>query len=175
MDVLVNAIGAIVATGARLVLLGSGDKALEGAILAAAHRHKGRVGVIIGYDEPLSHLMQGGCDAILVPSRFEPCGLTQLCGLRYGCIPVVTRTGGLADTVIDANHAAVTAGVATGVQFSPLNEGALIEAVQRTVRLHADPKVWSTMQKRAMATDVSWDASAAEYARLYASLTGRNG
>ena len=175
MDVLVNAIGAIVETGARLVLLGSGDKALEGAILAAAHRHKGRVGVIIGYDEPLSHLMQGGCDAILVPSRFEPCGLTQLCGLRYGCIPVVTRTGGLADTVIDANHAATAAGVATGVQFAPLNEASLIEAVHRTIRLHGDAKAWATMQKRAMATDVSWDGSAADYARLYTSLLAGKG
>ena len=95
--------------------------ALEGALLAAAARHRGRVGVVIGYDEALSHLMQGGCDAILIPSRFEPCGLTQLYGLRYGCVPVVARTGGLADTVIDANEAAVAAGVATGFQFAPAN------------------------------------------------------
>ena len=82
-----------------------------------AARHRGRVGVVIGYDEALSHLMQGGCDAILIPSRFEPCGLTQLYGLRYGCVPIVARTGGLADTVIDANEAALSAGVATGFQF----------------------------------------------------------
>ena len=119
MDILAAVVDEIVAAGARLAVLGSGDAGLEGALLAAAARHRGRVGVVVGYDEALSHLMQGGCDAILIPSRFEPCGLTQLYGLRYGCVPVVARTGGLADTVIDANEAAIAAGVATGFQFAP--------------------------------------------------------
>ena len=121
---LADVVDGIVATGGKLAVLGSGDPALEGALLAAAARHRGRVGVVIGYDEALSHLMQGGCDAILIPSRFEPCGLTQLYGLRYGCVPVVARTGGLADTIIDANEAAISAGVATGFQFAPDNGGA---------------------------------------------------
>ena len=125
MDILAGVLDELVAAGARLAVLGSGDAALEGALLAAAARHRGRVGVVIGYDEALSHLMQGGCDAILIPSRFEPCGLTQLYGLRYGCVPVVARTGGLADTVIDANEAALSAGVATGFQFAPANGAAL--------------------------------------------------
>ena len=111
----------------------SGDQALEGALLAGAARHRGRVGVVIGYDEGLSHIMQGGCDAILIPSRFEPCGLTQLYGLRYGCVPIVARTGGLADTVIDANEAAVAAGVATGFQFAPANGEAFMQAIRRSV------------------------------------------
>ena len=119
MDILAALLDELVAAGAQLAVLGSGDAGLEGALHAAAARHPGRVGVVIGYDEALSHLMQGGCDAILIPSRFEPCGLTQLYGLRYGCVPVVARTGGLADTVIDANEAAVAAGVATGIQFAP--------------------------------------------------------
>lgn len=170
MDVLAGALDGLAAMGAKLAVLGSGDKGLEGLMLAAAARHKGRIGVVVGYDEPLSHLVQGGADAILVPSRFEPCGLTQLCGLRYGCIPVVTRTGGLADTVIDANHAALNAGVATGVQFAPLSHDALTAALARTIGLHGQPKVWTTMQKRAMAADVSWDASALRYADLFASL-----
>ena len=118
----------MVAAGARLAVLGSGDSALEGALLAGAARHRGRVGVVIGYDESLSHLMQGGCDAIVIPSRFEPCGLTQLYGLRYGCVPIVARTGGLADTVIDANEAALSAGVATGFQFEPPNAGSFMHA-----------------------------------------------
>ncbi len=90
---------------------------------------------MIGYDEALSHLMQAGGDAILIPSRFEPCGLTQLYGLRYGCVPVVARTGGLADTVIDANDAALSMGVATGVQFAPVDYGPMQDAIRRTIAL----------------------------------------
>lgn len=95
MDVLAEVIDDIVDHGGKLAILGAGDPALEAAFLSAAARHPGRVGIVIGYDEPLSHLMQAGSDAILIPSRFEPCGLTQLYGLRYGCVPVVARTGGL--------------------------------------------------------------------------------
>lgn len=173
MDVLASAIDGIVASGARLAILGSGDQGLEGALLAAAARHRGRVGVVTGYDEALSHLMQAGCDAILVPSRFEPCGLTQLYGLRYGCVPVVARTGGLADTVIDANEAAVSAGVATGIQFTPNSGDALLHAVRRVVSAHADAGIWASLQKQGMRSDVSWDKSAARYAELYRSLIAR--
>ncbi len=170
MDVLVGMLDEIVAAGVRLAVLGSGDAALEGALHAAAARHHGRIGVVVGYDEALSHTMQGGCDAILIPSRFEPCGLTQLYGLRYGCVPVVARTGGLADTVIDANVAAVTAGVATGLQFAPESGSALLHAIRRVVELHADKPAWSAIQKQGMKADVSWQASAAKYAGLYRSL-----
>jgi starch synthase len=135
-------------------------------------RHKGKVGFVTGYNERLSHLMQGGCDAILIPSRFEPCGLTQLYGLRYGCVPVVSRIGGLADTVIDANPAAIADEVATGVKFAPGSAHALYEALRRTVRLYRDEKVWRKIQRRGMKTDVSWQTSAARYADLYASITG---
>lgn len=170
MDVVAAEIDRIVGTGARLAILGSGDQGLEGLMLAAAARHPGRVGIVIGYDEGLSHLMQGGCDAILVPSRFEPCGLTQMYGLRYGCVPLVARTGGLADTVIDANHAALSAGVATGLQFSADSGDAMIEALHRAVELHSRPGTWTAMQKRGMKSDVSWAASAGEYRDLYQSL-----
>ena len=114
LDLLLEILPRLLARGASLALLGSGDADLERAFLAAAGDHPGRVGAVVGWDEPLSHLMQAGADAIVVPSRFEPCGLTQLYGLRYGTLPVVARTGGLADTVIDANEAALRAGVATG-------------------------------------------------------------
>ncbi|WP_095089744.1 glycogen synthase GlgA [Mesorhizobium sophorae] len=173
MDILAMVVDGIVARGARLAILGSGDAGLEGALLAAAARHRGRIGVVIGYDEGLSHIMQGGCDAIVIPSRFEPCGLTQLYGLRYGCVPLVARTGGLADTVIDANEAAVSAGVATGFQFAPNNGGALLHAVRRLVEAHASPAVWESLQRQGMKADVSWDKSAEKYVELYRLLLSK--
>lgn len=173
MDILAARTDAIVAAGARLAVLGSGDAGLEGALLAGASRHRGRIGIVTGYDEGLSHLLQGGADAILIPSRFEPCGLTQLYGLRYGCVPIVARTGGLADTIVDANEAAVSAGVATGFQFAPDSGDALMHAVGRAVDLHRAAAVWTQIQKQGMKADVSWNRSAARYAALYRQLSMR--
>ncbi|WP_300061229.1 glycogen synthase GlgA [uncultured Roseobacter sp.] len=170
LDLLLDALPALVGRGAGLAVLGSGDKALEAGYVAAAHAHPGAVGVIIGYDELLSHLMQGGSDAILIPSRFEPCGLTQLYGLRYGTLPVVARTGGLADTVIDANEAARAAKCATGVQFAPVTTAALEQAIHRTCDLYAQPTEWAAMMRRAMRHPVGWDVSAAAYRDIYADL-----
>ena len=172
IDLVVNAADLIVASGARLAILGSGEAGLQSALAAAAQRHPGRIGLVTAYDEPLSHLMQAGSDAILVPSRFEPCGLTQLYGLRYGCIPVVARTGGLADTVVDANAAAVSAGVATGVQFAPTEQEPFNHALERTSVLYRDKPTWSAMIKAGMQQDVSWNNSGALYARLFRSLAG---
>ena len=170
LDILVEAIEPIVAGGFRLVIVGSGDRLLEGEFLAASARHAGRIGVRIGYDEPLSHRVQAGADALIVPSRFEPCGLTQLYALRYGCLPVVSRVGGLADTVIDANVAAVTAGVATGVIFEPVTRDALVKGLVRLRRLYEDPALWRDIQLQAMRSNVSWELSAQRYAGLYRDL-----
>ncbi len=170
MDLVVEAADALVGMGARIAVLGAGDAGLEGRLLGLAARHPGRVGVTIGYDEPLAHLMQAGGDAILIPSRFEPCGLTQLYGLRYGCVPIVARTGGLADTVIDANPAALSAGVATGFQFSPVDVGGLIAGVRRALAVWPDRRLWTGLQRQGMKADVSWDASGARYAALFAAL-----
>jgi starch synthase len=173
MDILSASIDAIVGMGVRLAILGAGDHALEGAMLAGAARHPGRVGVMIGYDETLSHMMQGGADAIVIPSRFEPCGLTQLYGLRYGCVPIVARTGGLADTVVDANEAAVASGVATGLQFTTESADALLHAVRRAVALYETPAAWRSLQLQGMKADVSWARSAAKYAELYRRLVSK--
>jgi starch synthase len=170
MDIFASILDGLVETGARLALVGTGEAGIEKSILAAAERHPGRIGVVMGYDEGLSHLMQAGCDTILVPSRFEPCGLTQLYGLRYGCVPVVARTGGLADTIIDANDAALHTGVATGFQFSPVDTLSVESALARADAVYRIPAVWTAMQKRGMATDVSWGRSAAAYAALYRDL-----
>ncbi|MDE2621283.1 MAG: glycogen synthase GlgA [Sphingomonadales bacterium] len=172
MDVLLEALDHLVWLGGRLALLGTGDAALEAGFHAAAARHPGRIGVRIGYDEALSHRMQAGGDAILVPSRFEPCGLTQLYGLRYGCVPVVARTGGLADTVIDANVAALAVGAATGVQFDGVTPASLKDALDRTLGLWRAPETWQAVQRAGMAQDFSWARSGAAYAALYRQLAG---
>ncbi len=175
MDLLAEAVDDLVEAGAKLAILGSGDAALERAFQAAAARHPGRVSLVTGYDEPLSHLMQAGSDAIIIPSRFEPCGLTQLYGLRYGCVPIVARTGGLNDTVIDASHAGLAAGAATGVAFGPITAMNLRRALRRAVTLYGEPKTWTALQKQGMKTDVSWTKSAALYASLYKTLLAKKG
>jgi starch synthase len=173
LDILANLLDWLVASGGRLAVVGTGEPGIESTFAAAAQRHKGRIAIIAKYDEGLSHLVQGGADTMLVPSRFEPCGLTQLYGLRYGCVPVVARTGGLADTVIDANEAALSAGVATGFQFSPVDEPSLQNALQRAGQLFdTSPAEWTKLQSNGMSADVSWERSAAHYAGLYKQMKG---
>jgi starch synthase len=125
---------------------------------------------VFGYDEDLSHLLQGGADMILVPSRFEPCGLTQLYGLRYGTLPVVRRVGGLADTVVDASDEAVQADRATGFSFDAATPSALDGALQRAMALYAQPARWKQLMARAMAQDFSWTGAAQKYVALYREL-----
>ncbi len=170
LDLLVQALPALLARDGQLALLGSGAPELEAAFRELAETHA-NVAVRIGYDEALSFRMMAGADAMLVPSRFEPCGLTQLYALRHGTIPLVALTGGLADTVINASPAALSAGVATGVQFHPITAQALAGALDHLCSLHAS-RDWSKMRRRAMAQTVGWQASAAEYHALYSSLTG---
>jgi starch synthase len=163
-----EALPALLAEGGQLAILGIGDSVLEQRSLAAAI--PGQVGTVLGFNETLARLGYGGADAVLVPSRFEPCGLTQLCALRYGALPVVARVGGLADTVIDANEAALAVGCATGVQFAPPSAEALAAAIGRTAALYRDAPAWRQAQRNAMAADVSWRRSAARYAALFRGL-----
>ena len=170
LDMLLDQIDGLVADGMQLALLGSGDPDLEHAFVAAAEWHLGAVGCVLGYDEALAHLIQAGSDALLVPSRFEPCGLTQLYALRYGAVPVVSRVGGLADSVIDANEAALAAGVATGIQFWPATPEALGVAMHRLLALWRDRPAWERVQRNGMAADVSWRGPASRYVALYQSI-----
>ena len=170
MDVLAGQLDALVAMGGRLALLGAGDADMETTFRDAATRHQGRIGVVIGYDEKLAHLLQGGADAILIPSRFEPCGLTQLYGLAYGCVPVAARTGGLGDTIIDANEAALAAGVATGVLFDEVTPAGIRGALSRAIELFKRPPAWEKLQRQGMQADFSWQHVGARYASLYRSL-----
>jgi starch synthase len=170
LDLLLDALPRLLARGAQLAVLGSGERWLEDGFRRAAEEQHGSVATTIGYDEPLSHRLQAGSDAIIVPSRFEPCGLTQLYGLRYGTLPVVARVGGLADTVIDANGAALHDGVATGFQFSPVDAEQLAAAVERACDLYAEPLAWQRVVKRAMTREVSWSVAAGGYVDVYRRL-----
>ena len=170
MDVVDAALPELLGAGAQVAVLGNGEGWLEQRFAAAAREHPGRVAAVIGYDEALAHLMQGGIDALLVPSRFEPCGLTQLCALRYGAIPVVAHVGGLADTVIDANEMALAAGVGTGLQFAPVTRENLVLACVRALQLWRTPATWKRLQACAMASDVGWTRPAKKYAAIYRGL-----
>ncbi len=167
LDLVAGALPHIVGNDAQLVVLGSGDKNLEQAFMDSAKQHPGIVGTFIGYDETLAHQVQAGSDVILVPSRFEPCGLTQLCAMRYGSIPLVARVGGLADTVIDASAAALKHGQGTGIQFSPVGFDQLITALDRAMSLYQTEKTWVQIRRNGMKEDVSWAQPAAAYHSLY--------
>ena len=172
LDLLLACLPGLVERGGQLALLGTGEPGLERGFRDMAAAYPANVACMIGYDEALAHLIQASVDFLIVPSRFEPCGLTQLCALRYGAAPLVARVGGLADTVIDANEAALSAGVATGVQFYPPDIGALDYAIRRAFDLHADPVVMRRLRLNGMRADVSWRTPARRYAALYAQLKG---
>ena len=172
MDLLHEALPALDRAHAQLVVLGAGDRPLEAAFTAAAACRPGRMATMIGYDEPLAHLVQAGADALLVPSRFEPCGLTQLAALRYGSLPVAARVGGLADTVVDANDMALASSAGTGFVFSPVSRETLEIVIDRVAALWRQQVIWRRVQVRAMFTDVSWTRPARRYAALYRELAG---
>jgi starch synthase len=167
LDLLLEVLPQLMHGRAQLALLGAGETALEDGFAAAEAAHPGRVGVHIGYSEELAHMIQAGADAFLVPSRFEPCGLTQLYALRYGAVPIVSRVGGLKDTIIDANEMALQADVATGLQFSPTTAEALAIRLREAERLFGDPDIWRKIQVNGMRTDVSWRNPARRYAQLF--------
>ena len=170
MDMLATVADDLVHRGGKLIVFGRGDHDIEDRLAGVALRHPGRVAVRLGYDEHTAHLIHGGSDAIVQPSRFEPCGLTQLYALRYGSVPVVSRTGGLSETIIDANDAAMSARVATGFQFHPVNEDGLKLALHRAIAAFRDPRLWTRLQHQGMRARFSLERSAERYADLYAAL-----
>jgi len=168
LDLVLQALPEMLAQGVQLAVQGTGEPALEAAFSMAAQAHPGRVQVCIGYDEARAHRLVAGADAILVPSRFEPCGLTQMYGLRYGSLPVVRRVGGLADTVVDAGQPG-----ATGFVFDAATPAALLEAVGRAVRTRREPSAWEAMRREAMQRPWSWAGPSREYLALYEALLAR--
>lgn len=170
LDLLLEALPDLIAGGGQLALLGSGDRDLETGFAEAAAAQRGTIGVEIGYDEQLSHLVVAGADCMVMPSRFEPCGLTQLYALRYGTLPLVRRTGGLADTVVDATPARLKDKTATGFSFEPATAEALGATLEWATALHANRATWRQMMRTAMSRDFSWAQSARHYVALYREL-----
>ncbi|WP_341921491.1 glycogen synthase GlgA [Hydrocarboniphaga effusa] len=169
-DLVLGALDALLIRHPQLqfAVLASGDKEQEQGWRDATARYPGRVGTHLRYDERLAHLVEAGADIFLMPSRFEPCGLNQMYSQRYGTIPVVRRTGGLADTVTDASIENIANGSATGVHFENADIGGVLWGVERAIELKQNnPRVWKQMQLAGMERDFSWERAAAEYLKLY--------
>jgi starch synthase len=171
MDLLLAALPELLQEEAQLAVLGTGDGDLEAGFRYAASVNPDKVAVCIGYDESMSHRFMAGADILLVPSRFEPCGLTQLYALRYGTLPLVRRVGGLADTVVDVNDENLAQDRATGFVFGEASRHALGVRIREACGFYRDKApAWAKVQRRAMQQDFSWDDSAANYEQLYRSL-----
>lgn len=170
VDLLIDSADEIVKQGGQLMILGAGSPHLEEGIRKLAETYPQNVAVKIGYDEALSHLMVAGGDVILVPSRFEPCGLTQLYGLRYGTLPLVRQTGGLADTVIHSTSETIKVRSATGFVFQQASAEDLRLAIAQAFSLWQKPKVWSSVRINAMNQDFTWRNAAESYLALYQRL-----
>jgi len=164
VDLLAEALERLLALDLRLVILGSGDARYEQRFTELAQMYPERVGVRLGFDDSLAHQIQAGSDCMLMPSRYEPCGLTQLYSLRYGTIPIVRATGGLKDTVVPFDPAT---GQGTGFVFQEPSAAALLEAVRTAVAVSADREAWQWLMRNAMAQDFSWARSAVRYLHLY--------
>jgi starch synthase len=168
VDLILQIVHEIMDSGAQIVFLGSGDAQLERTLEELSTKYHSRVGVRIGYDEGLSHRIEAGCDCFLMPSRFEPCGLNQMYSLRYGTVPIVNNTGGLADTVVDVTDHNLSSGTATGFVFDKPAAASLWQAVERAIDFYHRPDVaWQILASTGMQQDFSWQASAKHYIRLY--------
>jgi starch synthase len=163
-DLLAAATDELPQLGAAFVVLGSGERRYEDLWLALAARHPDRIGVRIGFDEALAHLIEGGADLFLMPSRFEPCGLSQMYSLRYGTVPLVRATGGLADTVRNFDP---WTGEGTGFTFDEYSPNALVRTLRWALDVYRDRAVWRRIQAAGMQQDFSWDASARRYEAVY--------
>lgn len=169
-DLLLEAVPAVMAQDAQLIILGQGQRSIEDGLRGLPDSYKGRIAVHIGYSDDQARSVLAGADLLLAPARFEPCGLIQMYAMRYGTLPIVRRVGGLADTVTDTRGSAFDADVGTGFVFERPTARDLCEAIARACRLYRAPLLWRRLQTRAMAQDFSWRRSAARYAELYRSV-----
>lgn len=169
LDLVVGAAESLLKLGASLVILGTGDRAIQTALEEAAARMPGRMAVIAGFDDEMAHRIIAGSDILLVPSRYEPCGLTQIYALKYGTVPVVRAVGGLEDTVVDADGSSVPG---TGFKFKDYNIPSFVKTVERAVKAFKRKEIWASVVDDGMAADFSWKRSAGLYFDLYRDMAG---
>ena len=170
IDLILECLPEMLSMSVQFVLLGSGDKDFEKLVQKLAQEYPDKMAIKIGYDESLAHLIEAGSDIFLMPSRFEPCGLNQMYSQRYGTIPIVRKTGGLADTVIDTLPDTLLNNTASGIVFNEASASSLLESIKRALVLYSIPSSWKKMQITGMKKDFSWQKSAEQYLALYDSL-----
>jgi starch synthase len=170
LDLLLNVLDRILALNVGLVMLGSGDEQIQRAFQEAAKHRQGRIGLMIGFDEPLAHRIMAGSDILLIPSRYEPCGLTQMYALKYATVPIVRATGGLDDTIVPFDR---KTGNGNGFKFRAYEPKAFQETVRKAVDLFQDAKAWERLMANGTKEDFSWEQSARRYLEVYRSLMRR--
>jgi starch synthase len=169
-DLLGEIIPELMALDVQIALLGTGDRHMEQQFLTAQARYPDRIGLRIGFDEGLAHRIEAGADMLVMPSRYEPCGLSQLYSLRYGTVPIVRRTGGLADTVVPFRPSTAQGKLATGFHFVDASEDALLSTILLALQVYREHNTWHSLRQAGMKTDVSWTQATEEYVRLYRSV-----
>jgi starch synthase len=168
LDLIIAAADAFLRSGAQLVVLGEGSRVIYERLLEISNRHPKQVAVTLGFNEPLAHQIEAGADVFLMPSQYEPSGLNQLYSLKYGTVPIVRATGGLADTVTNCTPETLATGTATGFSFQAYSADALAETVARALEMYFEqPNQWRQLMQTGMRQDWSWQRSAAEYERLF--------
>jgi len=167
LDMLLEIAGPLLEKGCQLAVLGNGERELENGFKSLAVRYPQKVSAVIGYNEPLSHKIMAGVDMFIMPSRFEPCGLNQMYGMRYGTPPIVTSTGGLADSVTDTNTQNLRRNTATGFVLKSPTAHELLNTIEHALTYYADVKTWKKIQRNGMRRDLSWKESAGKYMELY--------
>ena len=170
IDLVLKCLPEMLSLPLQFVLLGKGDKLFEQQLTDFAETYPDKFAITIGYDEALAHLLEAGADIFLMPSRFEPCGLNQLYSQRYGTVPLVRKTGGLADTVVDSLLETLSNKTATGFVFNEATSGTLMESIKRALFIYNQPEIWKQLQTSGMQKDYSWNRSAKDYMALYDQL-----
>ncbi len=174
IDLILPIIPQILAEGAQLVILGTGEKELEHDLQTLMKKFPQQLSVTIGYNEKLAHWIEAGCDIFLMPSRFEPCGLNQMYSMQYGTLPLVHHTGGLADTVVNTTPKTIDKGIATGFSFTQNDSQHILQTIQHALLIFRNQALWKQVQWQAMSCDFSWTNSALSYLKLYKKITSKS-